>query len=185
MSSDDLHRLIGAAAQDVTEADKDTLTQLGVHDRSLAGQREIGVARVNWHRDRRPLFDFAEDGERSFVQRVATWGNSTFDLVAWSPTRPDRWALYKNIGWALGEPEIERAAFHNMPLPLWRRPVDFLAHDFTGAVVLDWSAAWAHLSGLTVVGEDADHAREIRKRIRPPFLDLPKIAYARKEAEAA
>ena len=184
---DSLHRLICAAARDVTEVDKDTLTRLGVHDRNLAGQGEVGVARVNWHRDRghRPLFDFAEDGKPAFIQRIAGWGNNTFDLVAWSPIKPDRWALYKNIGWALGEPNIERAAFEGEPVNLWRRPVDFLAHDFTGAVVLDWSAAWAHLSGLTVVGEDADHAREIRKRIRPPFLDLPKIAYARKAAEAA
>ena len=183
MTSDVLHRLIGACARRMTDADKDTLARFGVHDRSLADQGEIGIANVVLGLDQVPYFDFADGGgTRAFIQRVATWGNSTFDLVAWSPAKPDRWALYRNIGWALGEANIEKAEFEDEPVNLWRRPVDFLAHDFTGAVVLDYSAAWAHLSGLTLVGEDADHAREIRKRIRPPFLDLPRVAYARAAA---
>ena len=104
-----------------------------------------------------------------------------FDIVAWAPTTPDRWALYTGIGWALGEPNIEKATFENEPVKLWRRPVDFLAHDFTGAVVLDWEAARHQLSGLTLAAENLEHGISLRSRLVAPAPKSPRIVL-RKDA---
>jgi hypothetical protein len=184
MAPDEFHYIICDTARRVTDADKNTLARLGVRDRSLADQGEIGIARVKWHRDRghRPLFDFAEDGEPAFIQRVASWGNATFDLVAWSPTKPDRWALLTGLGTVLGEPNIERAAFHGTPIHVWRRPVDFLANDFEGTVLLDPTCGWAKLSGLRLIAEDVAHGDQISRDWLPGHLRIPEIVVERRAA---
>ena len=62
MTGNDLHRLICAIARRMTDPNKDTLARLGVHDRFLADQGEVGVANVILAQDQAPYFDFDDDG---------------------------------------------------------------------------------------------------------------------------
>lgn len=182
MTGDALHILICDAARRVTDADKDTLARLGVHDRSLAGQGEIGVANVVLGHGQVPYFEFDDGGTTAFIQRAASWENITFDLVAWSPTKPDRWALLTGLGTVLGEPNIELAAFHGTHIDVWRRPVDFLANDFEGTVLLDPTCGWAKLSGLRLIAEDVAHGDQISRDWLPGHLRAPEIVVERRAA---
>jgi hypothetical protein len=85
------------------------------------------------------------DGAPAVILGAADRAGELIDLVAWHPHQPGRWWLRTGAAVALGEVEIDRAGFLDLPLLLFATPSAWLwNHDREGrwpaACILDWSA---------------------------------------------
>lgn len=101
------------------------------------------------------------------------------DRVAWFHDRPDRWWSRRRSAVVLGEAEVERAIFLDMPLRLFPTPHDWLFNHGPGGYwpaccVLDWFApsdVCIALAGVRIETTPAI-ARRLRDLRTGPRLDI-------------
>ena len=114
-------------------------------------------------------FKIVEDGsEAVVVEALAEDGVTILDLVTWRPSQPDRWRTLLGVAPALGMAAAVNAGtyFDDLPLQLFRTPLEWLQARCDGAVLLDPEdgARWLlSLNGIatTLAPRTDEHAAEI------------------------
>jgi hypothetical protein len=120
-------------------------------------------------------------GLGQFAYIFAIIDDRILDLVAWSPEN-DRLATRLGRGGALGQGQlgIDGVGTTDRPLPVWRRPLDWLRASRRGVVIADSLVAAYLLAGAILQVENKAHAAEISDALRLP---PPKLIFqARKIA---
>ena len=143
------------------------LRRQGVSEKALhLWPGPVGVARIETH----PLgiFNFAEHGHRAFIQPVLIGGEFTDigDLIAWYPDDPARWWTRRYTGLPLGIDQLDCAEIESLPLAIRRTPLSWLQAGGDGIVVTDWAMSALALRSVPIlIAEDAEHGREIQRRL--------------------
>lgn len=125
-----------------------------------------------------PWFNFDPGGvEAAVVEARAADDLTVVDLVAWVPSKPERW--FRAVG---GAPALGIASAANpatyacgQPLQLYRSPEDWVVARCCGGVLLDLDAGVDWLVSVplarTIAVRDDEHARQIdgaRRRLGLP-----------------
>lgn len=142
----DISDEFNAAVANLRQPYLDWLASQGVTGRALYSAGLIGIERVGIEYS---LYSPDEGGKPAYVQPVY-YDDEIGDLVCWFADRPGRWYLHHGIAGALGEEQIERAAFMREPVKLFRTPLGWLRAGGVGACVLDRSRTRALLRGVRV-----------------------------------
>lgn len=152
------------------------------------GPSFIGVESV--HKIERKYYQPDENGRPCYICPVGRHVDGVWetidDLVAWTPSQPDRWYLRTGNGVMLNPDEPERCRIHHEPIELHETPLDWLRAAGRGAVVLDWSANLRLLLGSLsdVVCSTPDLARRISNSLKDRN-SLPKIHIRRESLDVA
>ena len=181
----DLWAELAAAADRVHGRHLGLLAKAGVPRRALFDfERGIGgrfgLHPITTFRD--GTFELAVAGDNAVVVGADLLDDGVEDLIAWYPTRPDKW--WRRLGFArlLNEHGVLRAMGCRKPLALWRSPFHWLRMGCEGVTVLDWPLALPLLRGVSeVVAEDVDHGREVERRLRErrgPRISVPDLEAA-------
>ena len=169
---------------------RDWLRDQGVADVAmLMYPGPLGVGRIQTHRD--GLFEFNDDGVKAFVMPVNVAGrySDIVDTLAFRPADPATWWLHQGATSILGNVE---ALDPDRPARIYPAPLDWLAADGAGLVVLDQLGAAPLLRMLTeedgpgvLFGRDAynDVLELERLLIGPPRPRLKIYFQAEKELE--
>jgi len=159
----------------------DAPAQAWLHDRGVSHLTRlmwpgpIGCARIKTHDG--GLFEFDEDGERVFVMPVTEDGpyGDVIDVLAFRPCDPNTFWLHQGIATILaGEIEAEG------PVRIFSTPLDWLAANGAGLVILDWTGASNLLrflaeDGPGVILDDYDNALAVERFLIGPPSPRPKI----------
>jgi hypothetical protein len=123
------------------------------------------------------LFQIDDAGSWAVLQAVAPDGENLVDLIAWRPTRPDRWCFLRGHGEALGERQLELRFDLSQPVKVYSTPLDWYRADGSGLCILKrtWEVAQRLLGcEATVIADDVDLGdwldRELRYRPAPTVL---------------
>jgi hypothetical protein len=107
----------------------------------------------------------------------AAWLGDIVDLVAFPPELPDRWALRIDVATALG------AYLSPRPVLVHRTPLDWLIAGADGLCLLtgDVHEQQRILSDChELAAEDAEHAAELRRILRAPCFNIPRVRVTRR-----
>ena len=142
----------------------------------------IGIARI---RPLGGLFNFTSDGPAAYIHPIWSrepWCGDLVDLVAWRAAEPGKWWRRTGAGVFLGEHQVDRAAYYEIPLRLHRTPLSWLIaarRDGTadgGACVLDWTLARSALLEVPrLVTDDLGHGEEVEAAMTLRRAPAPKI----------
>ena len=157
----------------VAMADFAKLAACGITEAEARGQlRAARIAPVGAN-----LFDFTDDGRAAFVMRVRQGpiGN-TIDLVAWAPSRPERWRLRSGTALLLG---ANAASIDSLDdeLHVAPHPAAWLAMRQAGVTnsvcLLDWSRSAARLALAAaqhrkIVCSGLKLAEQLEAALKPP-----------------
>ncbi len=121
-------------------------------------------------------------GRPAIIVPVADDGR-LIDLAATS-LASRRIATRTGLGAVLGQAALDRALVHQVPLHLFRDPIEWLQNRGAGAVVLDWRAAAFVLTDLAGIAcTSALLAARVDKALRQP-LRVPPL-FVREDRRAA
>jgi hypothetical protein len=96
-----------------------------------------------------------------------------------------RIAIRTGLGVILGQDALDRAVVDQVPLHLFRDPIEWLQHRGAGAVVLDWRAAAFILTDLAGIAcTSALLAARIDKALRQPLRVPPLFVREARRAAA-
>ena len=104
------------------------------------------------------------------------------DLLAFSPSYPERWALRTGNATWLGA--VEPQFLMPEPVPIWRTPLHWLANDCRGLVLLspDHREQYRVLTICdAILAEDERHAVKLRELLRHPWLAPPVLVSGERE----
>lgn len=157
------------------------LREHGVSDSAIMGwPGPMGCSCIETHP--MGMFDFSETGYRAFIQPILS-GPDIIDLVAWFPSRPERWWTRRYSGNPLGIDQLDRAEIEGEPVLLHRTPLDRLRADGDGVVALDWKMTANQLRNIPVIiTGDPDFGHEVRQRLTQPNMPCPEIRVLAREA---
>jgi hypothetical protein len=137
-------------------------------DLSFEPDPDGGTAFILPVRVEQPLSPEAADPEFALLE------GPIVDLVAFSVRFPDRWATRCGNATWLGC--VEAQYMGPDAVPVWRRPLDWLANDCRGLVLLtrDRRERYRVLTWLdTILAEDEDHAADLRELLAQPWPAPP------------
>jgi hypothetical protein len=152
----------------------------------------VGAARVVFEG---ATYHESEDGEAAFLVPVrvdpdnpnsfetedpagAVWLGDVIDVVAFAAKNPNRWATQRDSAVVLGA--IEPQLLSPVAVPIWRTPLNWLRASAVGLCPLTRHRGETQQILLTcrsILGEDAGHARELKRITGRPY-PIPKISIA-------
>ena len=129
----------GLATDSVTPLLVERLQRMGIPNRIIFGPRHyVGVARIVTTSD--GLFEFHADGEVALVvpEGEPEWPGWAWidDLIAFRPSRPDRWWRRRGDTDLLGASNI--SPWRLSPLVLYETPLSWLRGGGTGITIINW-----------------------------------------------
>jgi hypothetical protein len=170
-----------AADSGLDELSRRWLTAHGVRPGLLEAMPTgpVAVAKIETYAP--GCFEFSEDGQRAFVSPI--WdGGDIADLIAWHPRQPANFWTRTFSGTPLGIENLARAEIHGKPLKIWRSPLGWIRSGGEGALITDWPMSAPALRCVGALDcEDADHAAEVRDRLRN-LQTIPTIRHPRRAA---
>lgn len=186
-------REIVAAYQRKQTCHDEYLIDLGVPPLSWlrAPGAGYGVARIQKHGR---TYEPCEYGDPAVLLITAIFHDGTpEDIIAFNPNQPEKWWLRRGDAVYLGGHEVQPRNWAmpqdfaepilspiepETPLQIWRHPLNWLRASCQGVVVIDWPKAQIDITAVNtkIEAEDANHRREIEKRLRAPLPGpLPQI----------
>lgn len=128
------------------------------------------------------LYEPSESGELAYVVPACpldSWDaeNDLADLIAWRPSRPEKWWTRCAAAPILNPAAVRRAEALREPLTLHATPAEWLQAAGEGAVILDWRAHLRLLfCGIDRVVADSDElADAVERRLREPAVRMPLV----------
>jgi hypothetical protein len=109
----------------------------------------------------------------AFIVPVTTCRGPWIDLVAWSPST-GQLATWLGRAFALGEEFL--APPHFEAVAVYRTPLKWLQAERRGIVIVKPHLAWSRLDAVPIFGEDAEHERDLVRKLSRRFG--PKIVPA-------
>jgi len=163
---------------------RDRLRQQGVPTEAmLMWPGPIGIAWVETHE--LGIFDFSDAGQLAFVHPIYSggFGSEVIDVAAWLPSDPSRWWTHNYSGWAIGDDQLFAAELQFDPILLHPCPLNWLAANGVGVVVMDWIMSGAALRSIqAIVVEDQEFGLEVERRLTMPVQHCPEIRVRRAAA---
>ena len=164
----------------------DRMEALGVSRRTLwTGPAAFGFGMIEENGD---LYQPRPDGFPAVIQPVAEIKSGLLtgivDLIAWWTDNPAQWWTRRGIAPILGYESVERAAHYGEPLALHATPLDWLAANRQGTVILDWNAYlpfW--LGGVCQIYTDPETAERLDSALHTARV-FPEI-FVKEEKHAA
>lgn len=105
------------------------------------------------------------------------------DIIAWDPRSPEKWASRLNTFDALGQQQAELAIADSQPVRVYKTPQRWNRAGGPGAPgcgILDWEGDLGRMllggSAPALIGDDPEHARELKRRVDRA---RPKVAFIR------
>jgi hypothetical protein len=148
------------------------LLRMGIPIAAIAAPIAIRSTRARFHEDGR--YSPSRLGEFVIVLPVPADPQTIItdlgvvELVAWSPkTGKIAARLGRVLG--LGADQVGADGFGStgLPIPVHRNPIGWLRAHRRGLVIADWNLAAFTLRGHLLEAEDAEHRRELLRRLTP------------------
>jgi len=161
----DLYREHDAALHRVRDHHFAALTEHGIDGNAYVVAGYLGIDHVELTGS---VYWPQPAGIEAFIVPVLE-GDEIADLCAISLDKPGRWALRRDVGFALGDDAIGFAYWHHKPLELHATPVAWLKAGCRGACLLRPADAWSrlgHLEAVTVA--DVGHGNAVERILTPP-----------------
>ncbi len=173
------------AEQAATATRRDDAMLDGVdHGFLWSGPSRYAVSPIETSRD--GTYEPAESGELAIIVPLAPldfWhvDNDPMDLVAFRPSRPEKWWLRLGVGQLLNPDAVLRAEITRQPIEVWSTPLRWLQSGGRGIVIVDWRANLRfHLGGVArIVPDSAALGDLIGRRCRNFGTRTPEIAARR------
>ena len=96
---------------------------------------------------------------------AVTWRSMTLATTSLDGLNPEQ----RRAVFGLGSDQVGVDGFGTtgLPIPVHRDPIGWLCNGRRGLVVVDWSMAPFALGGLLLEAEDAEHRRDLLRRLTP------------------
>jgi len=133
----------------------------------------FGPARVRFHGD---LYEPDPDGKEVFLIGVSEHPDELIiDIVAFQPSKPNKWWLRLGNAVVLGLHDARLALFEEKPVFVHATPLDWLRNDCRGCVVLDWKAdLLSYLPGDRILATDHATTGRLEQAFRR-HIHIPQV----------